>query len=67
MKNKHWRAALFDWQFGGRDESERPALIQERQCFNKMVEKLNFKVYGSVKETRSLSKTNFLKELKRCK
>lgn len=67
MKNKHWRAALFDWQFGGRDESERPALIQERQCFNKMVKKLNFEVYGSVKETRSLSKTNFLKELKRFK
>lgn len=69
MKKKHWRAALFDWQFGGSGGrlSERPGILKERKCFEEMLNKLNFEIYSSAKETRSLSKTDFLKELQRCK
>lgn len=65
MKGKPWRAALFDWQFNER------GIRLERGEFVKLVKKLNFNIYPSddvkgIKETRNLSKTDFLKELQRC-
>lgn len=66
MKDKPWRPALFDWQIN------RDGIRLERGELVKMVKKLNFNIYPSddmkgIKETRSLSKTDFLKELQRCK
>lgn len=65
MKEKPWRAALFDWQFENQRLSERGGVSRERLSFVKMLKRLNFTIYKeeSIKETRSLSKTNFLKEL----
>lgn len=69
MKEKPWRAALFDWQFENQRLSERGGVSRERLSFVKMLKRLNFTIYKeeSIKETRSLSKTNFLKELQTCK
>lgn len=66
MKDKPWRAALFDWQIN------RDGIRLERGELVKMVKKLNFNIYPSddmkgIKETRNLSKTDFLKELQRFK
>lgn len=64
MKGKPWRAASFDWKFGGRS-----GIFLERKSLIEMVKKLNFSVFKekSLIETRDLSKTNFIKELQRFK
>lgn len=71
MKRKPiWRAVNFDWNFlveeGG--PSRRTGILNERQIFKSMVEKLKFKIYPEdTKQTRNLSKKKFHEELMNCK
>jgi hypothetical protein len=72
MKRKPRRAVNFDWDFYNVAENgplQREAIRNERKLFNRMLEKLKFKIYPESKEivTRNLSKNRFIEELKKCK